>query len=108
LAVPKLELKIVLEKGALLETGVNRFVGGGDFQVFGIFNEEINKSALSADSRLEGNLFFDTMIFADNHYQFQVPAGSQTDFSLENAVRAAFATGMGVTHFCPPEVGFPD
>jgi hypothetical protein len=103
-----LGLKIVLEKGALLETGINRFVGGGDFQVFGIFNEQINKSALSANSRLEGNLFFDTMIFADDHDQFQVPAGAQTDFPLEDVIRATFATGMGVTHFRPPEVGSSD
>ena len=82
-----MELKIVFEKRALFEFWVDRFVAGGDFQVLGVFDEQVDKSALGADSRLEGNLFLDAMVFADDHDQFQVFAGAKADLPLEDAFR---------------------
>ena len=93
-----MELKIVFEKGALFEFWVDRFVAGGDFQVLGVFDEQVDKSALGADPRLEGNLFLDAMVFADDHDQFQVSAGAKADLPLEDAFRAAFTAGVGIAH----------
>ncbi len=42
-------LEIVFEEGALFEIGIDRFVAGGDFQVLGVFDEQIHKSALGAN-----------------------------------------------------------
>ena len=100
------QLEIVFEKGALFEIGIDWFVAGGDFQVLGIFYEQIDKSALGAHPWLEGNLFFDAMIFADDHDQFKVLAGAKTDLPLENAFCTAFAAGVGVAHIQSPCWGF--
>jgi hypothetical protein len=72
----KRRLKIVFEKGTLLETGIDRFVAGGDFQIFGVFDKQVDKPALGTDPRLEGNLFLDAMVLADDHDQFQILAGT--------------------------------
>jgi hypothetical protein len=90
----------------LFEIGVDRFVAGGDFQVLRIFDEQVDKSAFGAHPRLERNLFLNAMIFANDHDQFQVPAGTQTDLPLENAFRAAFVAGVGVAHIQSPCGGF--
>jgi len=47
-------------------------------------NKKIDKPALSAYSRLEGDFFFDAVIFSHNHYQFKIPAGSQADFTFHD------------------------
>jgi hypothetical protein len=47
----------------LFETGIDRFVAGGDFQVLGVFDEQVDKSALGANPRLEGNFFLNAMVF---------------------------------------------
>jgi hypothetical protein len=95
-------LKIVFEQGALFETGVDWFISGGDFQILWMFDEQVDESALSTDARLERNFFLNAMVFADDHDQFQVFAGTKADLAFEDTFRAAFATGVGVAHIQPP------
>jgi hypothetical protein len=42
------------------------------------------------------------MVFADDHDQFQILAGTKADLPLENAFRIAFTAGVGVAHIQPP------
>ena len=86
----------------MFETGIDRFVGGGDFQILWMFDEQVDKTALGADARLQGNFFLDAMVFADDHDQFQVFAGTKADLPLEDAFRAAFTSCVGVAHIQPP------
>jgi hypothetical protein len=51
---------------------------------------------------LEGNFFFDAMVFANDHDQFQIFAGTKADLPLEDAFCAAFTAGVGVAHIQSP------
>ena len=99
-------LKVVFKKGRLFEVGVDGFVRGCDFQVFGVFNEQVDIPALGADPRLKGHFFLNTMVFADDHDQFEIPAGAEADLPLENTLVAAFTAGVGVAHIQPRSKGF--
>ena len=74
----------MLKKGAVFVIRIDGFVFRSDFQILRVFYKEINETAFATNPGLERNFFFDPVVLADHHDQFQVPAGSESDISLQD------------------------
>ena len=69
-------LKIVFQYRALLEIRIDGFIRGANFQVARVAHEQVHKTAFAADLGLNRNFFFNAVILANHHDEFQVSAGS--------------------------------
>jgi hypothetical protein len=86
------ELKVGLQKRALLKIRVDRSIPGRDFQVDGVLHIKIHKSTLTTDAGLQGNTFFDSVILSNHQDQIITLAGPQANVTLDDAFLTAFAT----------------